>query len=281
MCGAAAMLGGFTHMTLAIVVLLVEAAHDLSLVPLLMLSISVSHVVSTGISHHGYDEVLIHKKGVPFIEADIPHELETGQTAIDLMDELPDQCLLPQSTSVEVVQAALDEEPPVQLFPVLEDDGSLLGLSTRARLEAAVSAHKKDQETKKEETFLTKILGCFKTDKTMDQEANVPNLIRAMVRRPSLNVTGEAIIPIYRLMDAVPHIILEDMPAPRFYSLYSCGAVQAACVISKRGEFRGILSRRNLISAEGHKQNPGSPIRNVISSSPSREQRSPVKKKDD
>merc|ERR1712232_541076 len=95
MAGAAAMLGGFTHMTLAITALLVEASKDLSLIPMLMLSISISHLVSTNISHHGYDEVLIHKKGVPFLEAELPHELEQGQLAIDLMDEYPDEAILP------------------------------------------------------------------------------------------------------------------------------------------------------------------------------------------
>ena len=34
-----------------------------------MLSIFVSHIVSKLINHHGYDEVLILRKGVPFLEA--------------------------------------------------------------------------------------------------------------------------------------------------------------------------------------------------------------------
>ena len=104
MCGAAAMLGGFTHMTLAIVVLLVEAANDLGLITLLMLSISISRIVSTSISHHGYDEVLIHKKGAPFLGSEVPQELEReGCTAFDLVDEVPNQCFLPPKASVEVV----------------------------------------------------------------------------------------------------------------------------------------------------------------------------------
>merc|ERR1711904_331895 len=108
----------------------VEAAHDLSLIPLLMLSISVSHVVSVNISHHGYDEVLIHKKGVPYIDAEIPHEIDS-HTALELMDEIPDQCLLPKVAKLEIVKEALDEEN-LQLFPVVEEDGICIGISTRA-----------------------------------------------------------------------------------------------------------------------------------------------------
>merc|ERR1711879_789898 len=72
MVGSAAMLGGFTHMTIAVVVILVEAARDLSLVAPLMLSISVSHIVSTCVNHHSYDEVLILRKGVPFLQPELP-----------------------------------------------------------------------------------------------------------------------------------------------------------------------------------------------------------------
>merc|ERR1719210_2343315 len=75
MVGSAAMLGGFTHMTIAIVVLLAEAAHDLSLVPLLMLSIFVSHIFVRLCNHHGYDEILILEKGVPFLESELPLSL--------------------------------------------------------------------------------------------------------------------------------------------------------------------------------------------------------------
>merc|ERR1712226_1138809 len=107
MAGAAAFLGGFTHMTLAITALLVEAARDLSLIPMMMLSISVAHVVSTKISHHGYDEVLIHKKGVPYLEAELPHEMEHGQCAMDLMEEYPDEAVLSEKPSLDSVQAAL------------------------------------------------------------------------------------------------------------------------------------------------------------------------------
>merc|ERR1712232_416229 len=66
----------------------------------------------------------------------------------------------------------------------------------------------------------------------MDQEANLGSVITTMMRRPSMKTDQGQMVPVYRLMDPVPHIILEDMPAPRFYSLYACGVVQQACNIS-------------------------------------------------
>merc|ERR1711990_371777 len=135
-----AMLGGFTHMTLAIVALLVEAGKDLSLLPMLMLAISVSHVVSTNLGGHGYDEVLILKKGVPFLEADLPHELEDGSTALELMDEYPDEAILPRDAEVAVVEAALAQDG-LEVFPVVDDEGVCLGTIERVRLTTALASN--------------------------------------------------------------------------------------------------------------------------------------------
>jgi len=253
MAGAAAMLGGFTHMTLAITALLVEASKDLSLIPMLMLSISISHLVSTNISHHGYDEVLIHKKGVPFLEAELPHELEQGQLAIDLMDEYPDEAILPAEAPLEIVEQALAAD--VDVFPVVDQEGICLGTVSRSRLAAAVHAHK-PADTKQ-----------VQVDDAVDKDVEVAVVITQLARRPSLTNNGVK-IPAHRLMDSCPFTILEDMPAPRFYSMFALGSVEHAAVISQRGEFRGVMTRRNLISVSGHSHAKEIPMKR--SSSPTR-----------
>lgn len=255
MAGAAAMLGGFTHMTLAITALLVEAARDLSLIPMLMLSISVSHLVSTCISHHGYDEVLIMKKGVPYLEAELPHELEHGQTAIDLMDEYPDEVLLPVEAPIDVVETALAISDAIEVFPVLGDDGICLGTVLRSRLEVAIQCHRAPE------------MGAV-------QNVEMTGAIQKLVRTPSMTTNGVR-IPVHRLMDRCPHTILEDMPVTRFYNMFSLGSVEYAIVVSKHGEFRGVMTRRNLISASSHSYAPDIPKRSV-SSSPKKSQ-SPTK----
>merc|ERR1740130_1290180 len=111
MVGSAAMLGGFTHMTLAIVCLLTEAGHDISLIPPLMLSIFVAHVFSHKLNHVGYDERLIMLKGVPFMEPDMPDELDGPDSAAKYCcTTLPeDACLLETVTPAEA-QRALDTD---------------------------------------------------------------------------------------------------------------------------------------------------------------------------
>jgi len=235
MAGAAAMLGGFTHMTLAIVALLVEATKDLSLIPILMLSISVSHLVSTSISHHGYDEVLIHKKGVPYLESELPRDMEDGKLAIDLMDEYADETILSEKPTLETVQVALKMEE-VEVFPVVDEYGVCIGTVPRARLEAAVLAHQHADG---------------KSDVPLQSQAET-EVIGQLARRPSnIDVNGVT-IPVHRIMDRCPHTLLEDMPVARFYSQFSLGSVNHAVVISSHGEFRGVMTRRNLISAASH-----------------------------
>ena len=65
--------------------LLVEAADDITLLPCMMLRAGISHFGFKAISHHGCDEDLILTKGVPYLEAEEPHELEEcGYLARDL-----------------------------------------------------------------------------------------------------------------------------------------------------------------------------------------------------
>merc|ERR1719356_1576883 len=68
--------------------------------------------------------------------------------------------------------------------------------------------------------------------------------------------TIESMLPVHRLMDSAPYTLLEEMPAPRLYPLFTRTGTSAACVVSRRGEFRGLLSRVNLISAASHAWRP-------------------------
>jgi len=248
MAGAAAMLGGFTHMTLAIVALLVEATKDLSLIPILMLSISVSHVVSASISHNGYDEVLLLKKGVPYLERELPHEMEDGKLAIDLMDEFDDESILSEKPTLEVAQAALKSDD--DMYPVVDEEGVCIGTVLRVRLEAAVAAHGNS--------------GAKKDSENVPPENKAELAVIAELARRDSNQQGGVTIPVYRIMDRSPHTILEDMPVSRFYSHFSLGSIDHAVIVSNRGEFRGMVTRRNLISSAGHAHAADVPVRRSV-----------------
>jgi chloride channel 7 len=287
LAGSAAMLGGFTHMTIAIVVLLVEAAHDLSLVTPLMLSIIVSRMVSTSINHHAFDEMLILQKGVPFLDAEIPETLDHGGiVAGDLCEKLPQEAMLQPMASMGEVSKALGQIT-VTDFPIV-CGSACIGLVTRTRLEAALAARtkglltpglgKKRSEPQTTPPLVSKspeVVGeCPSPASSIssrrrvsevsagigssigsslaeeDQAVNLSRYIDGLFdrRRPSQAFT-DAPLPVTRIMDPAPYVLVEDMPVVRFYSLFSNSGASVACVISSRGDFRGLLSRRSLIKA--------------------------------
>jgi len=267
--GSAAMLSGFTHMTIAVVVILVEAAHDLSLVSPLMLSIFISHIVSKCVNTHSYDEALILRKGVPFLESELPREMDRhGIVAADLCETLPGDALLPPEASVAAVQRALMKWE-VTNFPVVSE-GVCVGLTPRARLEAAMRAR---GAYLPKETAPVKVLDdrveALRTPELCseeDDELDLNNLLGGLYSPKASGLrlddemgavpSEEATLPVHVIMDPSPYTLLEDMPAPRLYPLFTRTGTSAACVVSKRGELRGVLSRVNLISAASNALRP-------------------------
>merc|ERR1711870_108121 len=101
-----------------------------------MLAIFVAHSTATRINHHGYDEVLILKKGVPFLDPELPHEMDTkGVTAGDLCEVLQQEVLLAPTETFEKIGKAL-EAKEVFDFPVISSSGVCIGVVPRPRLEA-------------------------------------------------------------------------------------------------------------------------------------------------
>eukprot|EP00929_Paragymnodinium_shiwhaense_P056309 TRINITY_DN28183_c0_g1_i1.p1 TRINITY_DN28183_c0_g1~~TRINITY_DN28183_c0_g1_i1.p1 ORF type:complete len:1124 (+),score=262.55 TRINITY_DN28183_c0_g1_i1:442-3372(+) len=248
LAGSAAMLGGFTHMTIAIVTLLVESAYDLSLVPMLMLAIFVARLVAKAATTHGYDELLVLAKGVPFLEDEVPPILDSAQvTALDLCDEMPRHAWLRPCCSVEEIETALEAGPFVH-FPIIEDR-RCIGTTTRSRLESAVRAQR-SRFMSHTSAAPSQTLGAFGSMAQLDKDIGMDKLIYKYCRQPTsalLTSPGSFQLPLKHLMDAAPYTLLANMPVPRLYTLFTKSGIQAACVVNIRGEFLGILDRSTLI----------------------------------
>lgn len=138
--GSAAMLSGFTHMTLGIVALLVEALADLGLVIPLMVTVYIASFMSKLISPHGYDEQLIIAKGVPFLDSDLPKEFDISRfTALDICHIPSREAVLPRKASIKTIRRALRQKD-VNYFPIVSDGGHCAGITTRGRLKAVLAA---------------------------------------------------------------------------------------------------------------------------------------------
>lgn len=256
--GSAAMLGGFTHMTLAVVVLLVEAAHDLTLVAPLMMSVGIAHLVASHLCEHAYDEFLILQKGVPFLEAEVPHTMDCmSVTARQVCKRPRAHALLPEVAQFSEIVEALNAAPDLSYFPVVSD-GMCVGVVTRTRLLAATRAFiggRSSAPSRSERGEAGYEIGHVRSE-----EATQRGAMRALrVRRTSFS--GSQAVPVHRLMDPSPIRIVEDMPIQRFYPLFAEAHFRVACVVKRTGEFCGVIDRSVLMSVPGTPEDdPGSRV---------------------
>lgn len=138
--GSAAMLSGFTRMTAAVVVIIIEATASLDVLAPIILACVISRAVATCLIGASLDERLIVAKGVPFLEHD-PHP-NTGHVkiAVALTDSEkirgPVIAFRPHERLSVLLNALLLTDH--NAFPVLEDvqkSEKIVGLVTRAMLQ--------------------------------------------------------------------------------------------------------------------------------------------------
>merc|ERR1712048_362091 len=84
-----------------------------------------------------------------------------------------------------------------------------------------------------------------------EEEMEVSTVIKDIFHRKT-SLTSEFEQPklsVHRVMDKAPFLLLEDMPAARFYPMFVHGCCQTACVISHGGDFIGLVTRESLIAS--------------------------------
>ena len=134
--GTAAVLGGMTRMTLTLSVILAELTNDVALLPALMFTLAISRAVGDALNH-SFDDMMIHIQGLPYLEEEVPQELEV-LAARDVMSALVVQ--LPEKVRVAQLLATLRQSPH-NGFPIvgskLETMHFTCGLILRQQLEVS------------------------------------------------------------------------------------------------------------------------------------------------
>lgn len=238
--GSAAMLCGFKQMTLSVVLIVVECVNDLTLAPVVMLSVCVSMAVNWRINRRGHDEEQIARKRLPFLEGDAPPHLDSS-LAVGLCDRLPREAVLPRECPVQDVCRALDAHGGGQSFsefPVVES-GQCVGIVGRAELEAALRATRGGSPRRQSRAFAQ---DPFKARDDTPWLRSISSGIDEGTQTLSLD----------RLMDPTPFTVLEDMPAPRLHALFARAGERSCVVIDRNGAFKGLVSRSGLIQACRH-----------------------------
>eukprot|EP00440_Ansanella_granifera_P066370 gb/GFBE01071986.1/.p1 GENE.gb/GFBE01071986.1/~~gb/GFBE01071986.1/.p1 ORF type:complete len:768 (+),score=135.51 gb/GFBE01071986.1/:1-2304(+) len=245
MVGSASMLAGFKQMAVAVVVFITGAANDLNLVPPLMLAVTVSLLLNKMINERGFDEEQILRKAIPFLGPE-PPRLMDRIVALDLRDELPPEAVLSPEAEFRTITVAL-EQSKVEFFPVVKEGNICIGFTTRARLQAAMDSWEATgliSRSDLTERPGTQLRVPSVTDEGTEQ---MGKLISATVARES-SFSG-SVLPVFRLAERSPYTILEDMPGPRLYALFAKAGAKIACVVTEKGEFKGMISRKGLVDA--------------------------------
>jgi len=135
LCGAAAMLGGFTRVSLTVTVLLIEATGDVASTLPLFLAALAGHGAAACIAEP-YDDVLLHMRKVPHI-GDRPPDTTAGLRAGDLCARTPG---LPASCGRRAVEACLDAAARDAYVVVVDGDGRHVGVASTEALRRRVGA---------------------------------------------------------------------------------------------------------------------------------------------
>jgi len=226
-------------MAVAVVVFITGAANDLNLVPPLMLAVTIALLLNKLINERGFDEEQILRKAIPFLGPDPPHLMDRI-VALDLRDDLPQEAVLPPEAEYHVIKLAL-EQKKVNCFPVIKEGNICIGFATRVRLEAALQAW---EDTGMIEAGEMRPKAESPTEVTGDSNP-LGKLISATVARET-SFSG-TMLPVFRLTERSPYTILQDMPGPRLYAIFAKAGAKAACVVSEKGEFKGMITRGGLI----------------------------------
>jgi len=245
--GSAAMLCGFKQMTLAVVLIVVECVNDLALAPVVMLSVCVSMVVNWAINERGHDDEQIERKQLPFLEGEAPGKLDSV-LALALCDDLPQEAVLEPEVSASKARRALAvtfERGTHCDYPVVDEESRVcVGIVTRSNLEAALRVAGGEGGTPTGQRKLSRAFA--------DNPFETQDVVK-LTRVGSLMGEGfRDTLPLERIMDPTPFMVVEDMPAPRLYALFAKAGERSACVVSRKGAFRGIISRNGLIDAARH-----------------------------
>jgi len=129
------MLAGFTRMSVAVVVLLVELTNNISLGLALMFCICVARKVSKSLTSHDFVDQLVVLKGVPFLPGRCPVRLARLEVGVRC-GRIPLESALPTWASAEELVSALEANSTMQYLPVVDKTTQqILGLVSRARIE--------------------------------------------------------------------------------------------------------------------------------------------------
>lgn len=206
--GSCGMLAGWTHMTLAVMVLMLEAGGDLSMIIPVMLCVSVSRAVAKYLSRgESMDEHMIQIKGVPYLHDHLPYVHNV--TAHDIADRTQASACLVMMTRAEL-KLKLQVRPTQLIWPLLRDK-NVIGQITRDEVEDLAGVDADNEEE-------------------LDQTEVI-----------DIELADEAVIK-------APPCVLMEASFASVYEYFGQMGVHLVCVLNNQGAYLGCITRTQVIS---------------------------------
>lgn len=226
------MLGGFTHMSIAIVVLLCEVTGDIEMAIPICLAVVVSVQLSGYLLHHPYDEELVLLKGVPLLSPDVPSVFDAQLDAETILETLPTdewKIRLQAKMNVGDIQTVLDRATNTEYFPVFQK-GKFEGTVSRARLGKLI---KQPYDRSMSRNFFSNPL----------EGMDIANI------SPDCSATSnsgnkQVYVNLLNLADINPTKLLGSTPSNLTYLHFSDLHAHHVAVVDQRNHLIGIISRK-------------------------------------
>eukprot|EP00397_Hematodinium_sp_SG-2012_P007565 GEMP01007612.1.p1 GENE.GEMP01007612.1~~GEMP01007612.1.p1 ORF type:complete len:813 (+),score=165.32 GEMP01007612.1:339-2777(+) len=248
--GMGAMLSGFTHMTFAIAVILMEATYDIENALPLVLAISVARLTSGVISSDNFDEQMLELKKVPILGPHLSRKLQTKDARFVMQPVELHHCFHSDATVREIKEGLKLDLP---YYPVISaDDNHLEGLisggSLRAALKSLTSNSPLSRRIRAREALLMAGENGGSAPSSAGRfcmggitlKANWDTDSYFRIKHPE---DDDLRIPLVPLMNATPYSILPDMHISRFHRLFVELRLKCVAVTDSRGVPLGIIPR--------------------------------------
>jgi len=236
--GSGAMLGGFTHMSIAIVVLLCEVTGDIEMAIPICLAVVVSVQLSDYLLHHPYDEELVLLKGVPLLSPDVPCVFDAQLDAETILETLPtDEWKIRLQAKMNLcdIQTVLDRATNTEYFPVFQK-GKFEGTVSRARLGKLIRQpnERSMSISRKSFTFSNPLEGIVDNMGNMTPDCN----------STSNSGNKQVYVNLLSLAELNPTKILGSTPSNLTYLHFSDLHAHHVAVVDPRNHLIGIISRK-------------------------------------
>jgi chloride channel 7 len=254
--GATATLAGVFRSSISLVVIMVEGTGGIAFAFPIIVAVAVSNATcafffsKSSVSGSVYHLDLERNEKVVFLPGEPPRAFR-ALTARDLMCAGPVATVRAEGETAARLARLLSSSTH-HGFPAVDEDGRLLGLSSRAQLDVLVATHAAGGRG-------ARVGDAHKDRRVLDARMRLAHLKRrrrsvdsgsASFFRPVEPETEPALLDVAGFMHRAPLCVHLDHPATRVHLLFTTLGLRHLCVVDSGNRVAGVITRKDVTRAE-------------------------------